>query len=81
METQPRYVEYYRRPDGSCPSETWLLSLANDIRAVIEKRIDRIERGVLGDYKPAGEGVMEFRIDYGPATESMLASGELPLLC
>ncbi len=66
MEAQARHVEYYRRPDGACPSEAWMRSLQYDIRAIIQKRLDRIERGVLGDYKPVGEGVMEFRIHDGP---------------
>ena len=29
-------------------------------------RLDRIERGLLGDVKPVGAGVSELRIDYGP---------------
>lgn len=35
-------------------------------RVRIKKRLDRIELGNLGDFKPVGEGVMELRIDYGP---------------
>lgn len=35
-------------------------------RARIQTRIDRIELGNFGDFKPVGEGVMEMRIHYGP---------------
>ena len=35
-------------------------------RARIQMRLDRIERGLLGDVKPVGESVSEMRIDYGP---------------
>ena len=34
--------------------------------ARIASRIALIERGALGDVKPLGAGLSEFRIDYGP---------------
>ena len=34
--------------------------------ARINARIDRLAEGNPGDVKPAGEGVSEMRIDYGP---------------
>jgi len=35
-------------------------------RARIQARIERLAFGNAGDVKPAGEGVSELRIDYGP---------------
>lgn len=35
-------------------------------RARVRVRIDRLEDGLLGDVKPAGEGVSELRLDFGP---------------
>jgi putative addiction module killer protein len=35
-------------------------------RARIQARIERLATGNAGDVKPAGEGVSELRIDYGP---------------
>jgi putative addiction module killer protein len=53
--------------DHDCPFEVWLESLRDrQARARIKKRLDRIELGNLGDFKPVGEGVLELRIDYGP---------------
>lgn len=62
----PRHVEYFRRADGSCPIERWLVSLPFPALATVQKRIDRIERGLLGDYKSLQDGIIEFRIDWGP---------------
>jgi putative addiction module killer protein len=36
------------------------------LRLRIASRLDRLSYGHLGDVKPAGEGVSELRIDYGP---------------
>jgi putative addiction module killer protein len=35
-------------------------------RNKIQLRLDRVKLGNLGDYRSVGEGVFEFRIDYGP---------------
>jgi putative addiction module killer protein len=45
----------------------WLDNL-RDRRAAakIYKRIERLAEGNPGDVKPAGEGISEMRIDYGP---------------
>ncbi len=45
----------------------WLDDL-RDIRARarVQARVERLAAGNPGDVKPAGEGVSEMRIDYGP---------------
>ena len=66
MEVQPRELVLYVTADDACPFELWLNALRDrQARARIKKRLDRIELGNLGDFKPVGEGVMELRIDYG----------------
>ena len=47
--------------------EDWLDGL-RDRRATekIAARLIRVESGLLGDWKPVGDGVSEMRIDYGP---------------
>jgi len=32
----------------------------------LTRRLDRLERGILGDVKPVGDGVMEMREHFGP---------------
>ena len=45
----------------------WLDDLADlRARARIQARIERLASGNPGDVKPAGEGVSELRVDYGP---------------
>ncbi len=46
---------------------SWLGDLNDErARAKIAVRIRRLSLGNFGDVKPAGEGVSEARIDYGP---------------
>ena len=44
----------------------WLGDLADvTVRGVVVARIKRLERGVMGDVEPVGEGVSELRIHVG----------------
>lgn len=63
----PREVRVYSDSKGERPFTNWRRSL-RDRRAVtkIEKRLERLEEGNLGDTKSVGGGVFELRIDYGP---------------
>lgn len=67
MEVQPREIQRYITSDGRVPFTEWLDSMRDlKARVRIELRIDRASQGNLGDYRSIGEGVFEFRIDYGP---------------
>ncbi|GET40775.1 type II toxin-antitoxin system RelE/ParE family toxin [Microseira wollei] len=67
MEAQPREIQNYQTADGRSPFEEWLGSL-RDLKTTvkIEKRLQRVKLGNLGDYRSVGEGVCELKIDYGP---------------
>ena len=44
----------------------WLDSLSDvEVRGVVVARIKRLERGMMGDVQPVGEGVLELRIHVG----------------
>ena len=46
--------------------ENWFGSLRDrSARKRILMRLARVEVGLLGDWKPVGEGVSELRVDYG----------------
>jgi putative addiction module killer protein len=50
-----------------CPFAEWIDSIKDvRTRAIIRARLIRIRHGNLGDCKPVGDGVHEFRIDFGP---------------
>ena len=45
----------------------WFMSLRDSqAKTRIDSRIQRLAGGNPGDVKPAGEGISEMRIDYGP---------------
>ena len=85
MKTTPRELRTYITPEGSCPFSEWQTSL-KDIRtrARIDARLLRVKMGNLGDCKSVGEGVFEFRLDFGPGYRIYFAQdGEviIMLLC
>ena len=66
MNIQPRIVHNYLTPDGRTPFREWLTSLKDKkTRAIIEKRIERLQRGNFGDYKRLNGDLYELRIHYG----------------
>jgi len=45
----------------------WLAKLKDmGARKIIGRRLARVELGLLGDWKPVGDGVAELRFDHGP---------------
>lgn len=66
MEAQPREIKRYITSDGKIPFAEWLDSLRNNkTKSIIDKRLNRVSEGNLGDYRFLEEGVCELRIDYG----------------
>jgi putative addiction module killer protein len=66
----------------SATFETWFNKLQDpQARARINARIRRLSLGNPGDVKPAGSGVSEMRIDYGPGYRVYYAQrGEVLIL-
>ena len=59
-------IRYYLAPDGRSPFEGWFSSLDPTARAKITVAIARLEQGNLSKVKGVGEGVLEYRINFGP---------------
>jgi putative addiction module killer protein len=67
MDAKPRTIESYIDVDGGCPFETWMDGLRGQkIHGIIINRMERARKGLWGDTGSVGEGVHEFRIDFGP---------------
>jgi putative addiction module killer protein len=81
MEVNPLELEIYQTANGDQPFAVWLETLADRrARISIKKRLNRVELGNLGDYQPVGDGVFEFRIDYGPGYRVYFARSGLVVL-
>ncbi len=59
-------VRYYLTKRGSNPFEEWFSSLDPTARAKVASAIARLERGNTSNVKSVGEGVLEYRIHFGP---------------
>lgn len=57
----------YLDAKGTSVYRQWLDAIKDiSSRAIIQRRITRLEKGLLGDCKSVGDGVFELRIDHGP---------------
>ena len=59
-------VRYYEAADGSSPFANWFAELDAAARAKVTRALARIEQGNLSNVKSVGEGVLEYKIDFGP---------------
>ena len=59
-------LRYYLAPDGRSAFEKWFAELDPAARAKVTVAIARLEQGNLSSVKSVGEGVLEYRIDWGP---------------
>ncbi len=66
MTPNERLLKKLETSDGTVPFDDWYLRLKDKkTRAVIAARLLRVQSGNLGDAKPIGGGVFEFRIHFG----------------
>ena len=61
-----RKVVEYLEPNGSSPYARWFARLDAVAAAKVAKALYRMEQGNLSNVKPVGQGVAEYRIDFGP---------------
>ena len=60
-------IRFYQTAAGDRPFTEWIEALRDQqARARIQARLARVAAGNFGDTEPAGEGVLELRIDWGP---------------
>ncbi|MFL5283516.1 MAG: type II toxin-antitoxin system RelE/ParE family toxin [Rhodopila sp.] len=59
-------LRYYLEDDGHSPFEHWFTALDATAATKISVALARLEQGNLSNVKGVGEGVLEYRIDWGP---------------
>jgi putative addiction module killer protein len=59
-------IRYYLARDGHSPFEGWFASLDPTARAKVTVAVARLGQGNLSNAKGVGEGVLEYRINFGP---------------
>ena len=59
-------LRYYLGSDGRSLFEKWFLGLDAAAAAKVSVALVRLEGGNLSNVKTVGEGVLEYRIDWGP---------------
>ena len=59
-------VRYYMAAGGRSPFAEWFSELDSVARAKTTVAIARIGQGNFSKVKPVGEGVLEYKIDFGP---------------
>lgn len=64
--TQTRKVVEYLEPGGVSPFAKWFARLDPAAAAKVTTVLYRMEQGNLSNVKPVGQGVAEYRIDFGP---------------
>ena len=66
-DAHPRKIQYYRNRNGRTPFTEWFESIYDSsTQSRIERRLDRLMHGNLGEYKLIGDGVFELVLDFGP---------------
>jgi putative addiction module killer protein len=59
-------LRYFLAEDGHSPFRDWFSTLDPIARAKVTTAIVRLEQGNLSNAKSVGEGVLEYRMSFGP---------------
>ncbi|GAK69201.1 hypothetical protein RRU01S_04_00230 [Agrobacterium rubi TR3 = NBRC 13261] len=60
-------IRHYLTATGADPIADWLRDMRDaQAKVAIIRRLNRLEQGNFGDFKPLRDGVHELRIDVGP---------------
>jgi putative addiction module killer protein len=59
-------IRYYVAARGESPFAEWFAELDAVASAKIVRALARVEQGNLSNVKSVGEGVLEYRVDFGP---------------
>jgi len=68
MEALPRTIEIYQNEQGGKPYRQWLDQQPKEVQVIVDIRLKRVEKGLLGDHHAEGSGVWALIFDDGPGT-------------
>ena len=78
MDITPKEVREYKSQNGKIPIREWLDSIQEKrTRGIIDIRLERLRRGLLGEWETVGLGVSELKIHYGPGYRIYFAQLDL----
>jgi putative addiction module killer protein len=82
LKALPREILICHGSGGREPFSDWLYRLDPKTRARVRVRVDRVEDGNFGDVFPVGNGLSEFRLDFGPGYRVYFGQigNEVPLI-
>ncbi|MBA2649863.1 MAG: type II toxin-antitoxin system RelE/ParE family toxin [Legionella sp.] len=61
-----RILRNYITQSGKVPFVEWIKGIKDPVtRHRIRRRLDRVEQGHYGDYKPLGDGICELKLAFG----------------
>ncbi len=74
MQARPRNVEVYESSSGTAPFDDWMRDLKDPVgRAAIDAKVALLRRGSLGNYRDVGDGLIELKVNAGPAYRVYIA--------
>ncbi len=59
-------VQEYIDENGKSPFGKWFISLNNQAAAKVTTMLEKIAQGNFSNVSPVGEGVSEYKLDWGP---------------
>ncbi len=68
MEAIPRTIDVYKTAEGKKPYWDWFDGQNSEVQGLVEVRMKRVEKGLLGDHHSEGGGVWALIFDDGPGT-------------
>ncbi len=75
-------IHHYLTSDGKDLIADWLRKLRDmQAKTAIIRRLNRLEQGNFGDFKPLRDGVHELRINVGPGYRFIMPNLERPYCC
>jgi putative addiction module killer protein len=67
VDASPKEIRFYETSLGRVPFAEWMDSIeGQETYEIVMLRLDKVERGNLGETKSVGDGVSEMIIEHGP---------------